>query len=191
MPGQRQAVFLDRDGTLNARPAEHSYVESPAGFVWLDGAIEGAAALARAGFVLAVVSNQRGVARGLVSWPTLRSIEVEIQTSLRQHGAEIAAFRYCPHDLDEECDCRKPAPGMILDLARTLDIDLARSWMIGDSESDVLAGHSAGCRTALIDESRQLDPAHPHAPPDIVGPSLRAAAAAILEWRDGESLSPS
>jgi D-glycero-D-manno-heptose 1,7-bisphosphate phosphatase len=185
----RRAVFLDRDGTLNVRPDEHAYVESLDGFVWLAGALEGASALARAGFVLAVVSNQRGVARGLVSWATLTSIEHEIQARMRDAGAEITAFRYCPHDLADACDCRKPAPGMILALARTLDIDLPRSWMIGDSESDIAAGQAAGCRTALIDEPGS--PARSRrSRPDIVAPSLDAAATAILRRAEPEPLSP-
>jgi D-glycero-D-manno-heptose 1,7-bisphosphate phosphatase len=171
----RRAVFLDRDGTLNVRPAEHAYVESPEGFAWLPGAVEGACALARAGYLLAVVSNQRGVARGLVSWPTITAVEGEIQARLREHGCEIAGFRYCPHELDEGCDCRKPAPGMILDLAARLEIDLARSWTVGDSLSDVAAGRAAGTRTALIAAAGSPDGAA-----EVVAPSLEAAAAAIL-----------
>src|ERR1017187_5350026 len=168
----RRAVFLDRDGTLNVRPDEHAYVESLDGFVWLAGALEGASALARAGFVLAVVSNQRGVARGLVSWATLTSIEHEIQARMRDAGAEITAFRYCPHDL-----------------AATPDIALPRSWMIGDAESDIAAGQAAGCRTALIDEPGS--PARSRrSQPDIVAPSLDAAATAILRRAEPEPLSP-
>jgi D-glycero-D-manno-heptose 1,7-bisphosphate phosphatase len=172
----RRAVFLDRDGTLNVRPAEHSYVETLEGFVWLPGAVEGASALARAGYVLAVASNQRGIARGLVSWSAIAAIEAEIQARLGEHGAQIAAFRYCPHELDEGCDCRKPAPGMLLALARELDVDLARSWMVGDSRSDVAAGRAAGCRTALIDSSGERPPSA-----ELVTASLLAAATAILE----------
>ena len=171
-----RAVFLDRDGTLNVRPAEHSYVETLAGFVWLPGAVEGAIALARAGFVLAVASNQRGIARGLVDGSTIAAIEAEIQARLGEHGVRIAAFRYCPHELDEGCDCRKPAPGMLFELARQLDVDLARSWMVGDSPSDVAAGRAAGCATALIDASAEPAPSA-----DLVAPSLLAAATAIVE----------
>ena len=152
------------------KPAEHEYVTTPDGFRWLPGAIDGAVALARAGFTLAVVSNQRGIARGLVSTATLAAIEAEIQRALAPHGAQIAAFRYCPHELDEDCGCRKPRPGMILDLARTLEIDLANSWMIGDSPSDVQAGRAAGTHTALI---------APGGDADLVGASLGEVAAAI------------
>jgi D-glycero-D-manno-heptose 1,7-bisphosphate phosphatase len=172
----RRAVFLDRDGTLNVRPAEHSYVDTLEQFVWLPGAVEGAAALAHAGFVLAVASNQRGIARGLVGWPVIASIEAEVQARLGEHGARIEAFSYCPHELDEGCDCRKPAPGMLLGLARRLDLDLASSWMVGDSESDLQAGRAAGTRTALIAASGAGSPSA-----DLVASSLETAAAAIIE----------
>jgi D-glycero-D-manno-heptose 1,7-bisphosphate phosphatase len=186
-PG-RPAAFLDRDGTINRRPAAHAYVETVDGFVWLPGALEGASALAHAGFVLAVVSNQRGIARGLVSWPTLAGIEREIQRRLRERDSEIAAFRYCPHELGDGCDCRKPAPGMILELARVLRLDLRRSWMIGDSASDIFAGQAAGCLTALIEDGGS--PPQPDLRPDIVAPSLQAAVAAILDRAPAPTVIP-
>ena len=107
-------------------------------------------ALAGAGFMLAIVSNQRGIARGLIELETLDAIEERIQQALAPHGVRVEAFRYCPHDLDAGCDCRKPRPGMLLDLATTLDLDLHASWMIGDSPTDIQAGHAAGTHTALI-----------------------------------------
>jgi D-glycero-D-manno-heptose 1,7-bisphosphate phosphatase len=136
--------------------------------------------------VLAVVSNQRGIARGLVSAATLAEIEREIQSRLRERGAEIAAFRYCPHELDAGCDCRKPAPGMILELAGTLALDLSRSWMIGDSASDVAAGRAAGCATALIDAER----AAPDTRADLIAGSLLAVAQAIVGGESAARLSP-
>jgi D-glycero-D-manno-heptose 1,7-bisphosphate phosphatase len=159
-------VFLDRDGTLNVRPREHEYVTSEAEFVWLPGAAEGVARLARAGFVLTVVSNQRGVARGLVHPSVLHQIETLIQDELGRYGCSIAAFRYCVHDIEHGCDCRKPKPGMILRLARQLGLDLACSWVIGDARTDVRAGVAAGCRTALLGHSRDGSDA------DVVAPSL-------------------
>ena len=119
-----------------------------------------------------VVSNQRGIARGLVNERTLTQIEEEIQSGLAPHDVRIAAFRYCPHELGEGCDCRKPKPGLILDLARELQIDLASSWMIGDSASDVEAGRAAGTRTALIAADGKGDA-------DLAAPTLLDVAAAI------------
>ena len=150
-------------------------------FAWLPGAIEGMLALANAGFVLAVVSNQRGIARGLLSWETLGEIEAEIQSALRPHGAEIAAFRYCPHSLDADCDCRKPKPGMLLELATTLDLDLANSWMIGDSRSDIQAGRAAGTHTALLAPAGRSEA-------DVTAPTLLDAADLIA--RKGDQVPP-
>jgi D-glycero-D-manno-heptose 1,7-bisphosphate phosphatase len=166
---------MDRDGTLNPKPPEHEYLRSAADFSWLAGAAEGAAALAHAGFALFVVSNQRGVARGLVELDTLRDIEALIQSGLTAHDARIEAFSYCPHDIPSACSCRKPAPGMLLALAAERGLDLARSWMIGDSLSDVQAGRAAGCATAWI-----APPVPGPAEADIHAASLRAAAEQII-----------
>lgn len=171
----RPAAFLDRDGTLNLRPPAHEYVRRAQDFAWLPGAAQGAARLAAGGFALAVVSNQRGVARGLVEQPVLQDIEELIQRGLAPLGCAIEAFRYCPHDLDARCDCRKPAPGMLLWLAAACGYDLDRSWMIGDSGSDVAAGRAAGCRTALVGGGEAAGD------PDVVAASLDEASRLILE----------
>ena len=172
------AVFLDRDGTLNRRPPEHRYVTAPEEFTWLPGAAQGAARLAAAGYVLTVVSNQRGVALGLVDEGVLRAVELIIQHGLAEHGCEIEAFAYCPHDEAARCPCRKPRPGMLLRLAGQLNLDLRRSWVIGDSESDVLAGQAAGCRIALVGTVPRT------CVPDLVAPSLDAASELVLREDD-------
>jgi D-glycero-D-manno-heptose 1,7-bisphosphate phosphatase len=169
----RRAVLLDRDGTLNVRPGLHDYVRSAEQFVWLPGAREALARLAGAGYVLAVVSNQRGVARGLVTPQTLQDIERRIDTDLQAFGCRITSFRYCPHEMADGCTCRKPHPGMLLDLARELALDLTRSWIIGDCETDVLAGHAAGCRAALVGVAPSVSN------PEIVAPSVAAASQLI------------
>lgn len=132
------------------------------------------AALASCGYTLVVVSNQRGIARGLVAGETLRGIERELQAALRRHGAEVTGFRYCPHELDDPaCDCRKPKPGLLLAAARELDLDLESSWMIGDAASDIEAGEAAGCRTAYV------GPGPPPGTAIISAPSLAEAAIEI------------
>ena len=170
----RRGAFLDRDGTLNVRPPEHAYVGSVADFTWLPGAADGAARLAAAGYVLAVVSNQRGLSRGLVDTAVLHALERVIQRELADRGSSVRAFRYCPHDEQALCDCRKPRPGMILQVAHELDLDVRRSWMIGDSESDVVAAHAAGCRAALVGAVPE------RWEPDLVAPSLDAASKLIV-----------
>lgn len=157
------------------RSREHEYLHSVDQFQWLPGAREGAAHLAAAGYRLTVVSNQRGIARGLVSYEVLHEIEERIQEELRPLGATIEAFRYCPHELDAGCDCRKPRAGLLRSLSRDLDLDLNRSWMIGDADSDVLAGRAAGCRTARVG----VQTTAPHA--DVVAPSLLEVSKLIAE----------
>jgi D-glycero-D-manno-heptose 1,7-bisphosphate phosphatase len=178
---KRRAAFLDRDGTLNRRPLEHRYVTSPAEFAWLPGAARGAARLAAAGYVLAVASNQRGISLGLVDRGVLRALEVLIQRGLAQHGCAIEAFSYCPHDERAKCACRKPRPGMILRLASDLDLDLRESWVIGDSESDILAGKAAGCRTALVGTVPES------CDPDLVAPSLHAVSELVVREAAGKA----
>jgi D-glycero-D-manno-heptose 1,7-bisphosphate phosphatase len=146
----RPAVFLDRDGTINVRPREHDYIRDSQDFEWLPGALEGLLKLAAAGLPLVVVSNQRGVSRGLVTLSTLREIECRIQEALGARGHQVTSFRYCPHGIDEGCDCRKPRPGLLRAAARDLRLDLSRSWMVGDSDADVEAGLAAGCHTIRI-----------------------------------------
>jgi len=162
-------VFLDRDGVLNARPPEHEYVTSVDQFAWLPGAREAVVQLKRAGWRVAVVSNQRGVARGLVSPETLAEIERRIQADLGPDAA-LDGFFYCPHDLDEGCDCRKPRPGLIVRAAAELGVEAEGSWMIGDDESDIAAGRAAGCSTILISPDASNSAA------DLVEPDLATAA---------------
>lgn len=145
-----RAVFLDRDGTLNVAAAPHEYITSAADFAWLNGAREAIASIIDLGYLVAVVSNQRGVGRGLVSVSAIQEIEDRMQADLGSIGYSIDAFRYCFHLNEDACSCRKPAPGMLLSIAAERDIDLPASWMVGDAQSDVEAGRAAGCRTALI-----------------------------------------
>jgi D-glycero-D-manno-heptose 1,7-bisphosphate phosphatase len=175
MAGLRPGVLLDRDGVLNVRPPKHRYVESVDAFEWLPGARAALGVLFRAGYPLAVVSNQRGVARGLVTWSTLRAVEALIQANLAPFGAQVAGFYYCPHERDEGCDCRKPRPGLLLEAADELQLDLALSTMVGDSEEDVKAGRAAGCYTILVGSTESATA------PDLVAPDLGSAARAIIE----------
>ncbi|MGB8799216.1 MAG: HAD family hydrolase [Candidatus Acidiferrales bacterium] len=145
-----KAVFLDRDGVINQSPPEGDYITRWVDFHILPGVAEGIALLNRAGFSAIVVTNQRGVAKGLMSEVDLQKMHERMTDELARAGANIDATLYCPHDIEARCDCRKPAPGMLLSAARLHGIDLRASWMIGDSDNDVEAGHSAGCKTARV-----------------------------------------
>jgi D-glycero-D-manno-heptose 1,7-bisphosphate phosphatase len=164
-----RAVFLDRDGVLNVRPPEHEYVTSVDQFAWLPGARDAVVELKRCGWKVAVVSNQRGVALGLVSPATLAEIEERIQRDLGPDAA-IDGFYYCPHDADEGCDCRKPRPGLIVRAASELGVRRKGSWMIGDDRSDAAAGRAAGCTTILLSSGGAGED-----DADLVEPDLRSA----------------
>jgi D-glycero-D-manno-heptose 1,7-bisphosphate phosphatase len=143
----RPAVFLDRDGTLIE---DTGYPRDPEAVRLLEGAPEALAALRRAGFALVLVSNQSGIGRGIVTQEEADAVHDRVVRELLAHGVELDDVRYCPHTPEDACSCRKPAAGLLLDSARELGLDLARSFMVGDKPSDVEAGRAAGCRTVLL-----------------------------------------
>jgi D-glycero-D-manno-heptose 1,7-bisphosphate phosphatase len=162
-PVKKRAVFLDRDGVLIE---DRQLLLSSDDIVLAPGAARALRRLKGAGYQLVVVSNQAAVARGLLSLDQVRALEDAVEARLVQAGAApIDAFYFCPHhpaaDLPEyrhACDCRKPAPGLLLEASAALGIDLDESVMIGDRPSDVLAGRRAGCRTILVLSGRHADP---------------------------------
>src|SRR6202008_4433059 len=106
--------------------------------------------LKKAGYGVIVVTNQRCVAKGLIAIAELEEIHARMRESLARLGATLDGVYYCPHDYQSQCKCRKPAPGMLLEAAQTLGLDLGSSWMVGDSDIDIQAGRSAGCKTARV-----------------------------------------
>jgi D-glycero-D-manno-heptose 1,7-bisphosphate phosphatase len=187
-----RAVFLDRDGVINQKPIEGQYVTRWEDFHILPGVIEGIVLLNRAGFRVIVVTNQRCVAKGLLTVTELEKMHERMTDFLVRAGATIDGTFYCPHEMEPSCDCRKPAPGMLLNAARLLDIELPASWMIGDSDIDVEAGRNAGCKTArlsatgeAIEEPRRYSATLSRA--DIVAPSLLDAIHQILR-REGVAI---
>lgn len=150
---RRSAVFLDRDGVINQKLADGEYVTSWEEFHFLPGAQSAIRCLNELGFLVIVVSNQRGIARGVLTERVLQEIHEKMKRELERAGARIDGLFYCPHDDADQCACRKPQPGMLLDAAQSLDIELSSSWMIGDARSDIEAGRNAGCRTILIGQT--------------------------------------
>ena len=180
----KSAVFLDRDGTLIE---DVGYLTRLAEVKLLPGAPEALRRLRSAGFLLIVVTNQSAVARGLLTEHRLQRIHQSIQEALREHGAEVDDFFYCPHlpDADVQrynrnCTCRKPEPGMLLEAARKWNIDLRRSYTVGDSERDMEAGKRAGCRTILLAAEQS-----PSAAGEATARTLAEAAELITGWSDG------
>lgn len=152
---KRRAVFLDRDGTLNV---DRVYVGKPQDVELVPNAAEGARMLADAGYVLVVVSNQSGIARGFFTEQEAAAVDERLAQLLAGRGVAIAASYRCPHlpgaplpEYAVECDCRKPSPGLILRAAAELSLDRSASWAIGDRARDIAAGAAAGCRTIAVD----------------------------------------
>ncbi len=147
---EQQAIFIDRDGVVNRRLVG-DYVKRWEEFVFLPGIFDVLPEIHARGFLAILITNQRGIARGLMTEDDLAAIHSAMQGELMDRsGHQFDAIYYCPHDRDAGCNCRKPQPGMLLNAAADLSIDLSRSWMIGDSESDVEAGIAAGCRTVRV-----------------------------------------
>jgi histidinol-phosphate phosphatase family protein len=150
------AVILDRDGVLNRKPPRAQYVVSPEGFEWLPGALEALRLLREAGYLVAVVSNQAGIGRGAMTEADLAAIHARMAADAEDKGGRIDAIYHCPHDWDEGCECRKPAPGMLFQAQREHDLDLTRTPFVGDDIRDGQAAHAAGCPFVLVDEDRSL-----------------------------------
>jgi D-glycero-D-manno-heptose 1,7-bisphosphate phosphatase len=156
-----RAVFLDKDGTLIE---DVPYNVDPALIRLAAGAAEGLRLLHAAGFELFVVTNQSGVARGYFPESALYTVEGRLRALLADCGVPLRGFYYCPHHPEGTvpayavtCDCRKPAPGLLLKAARENDIVLEQSWMVGDILHDVEAGRRAGCRTVLLDNGHETE----------------------------------
>jgi D-glycero-D-manno-heptose 1,7-bisphosphate phosphatase len=147
-----RAVFVDRDGTVIEDPG---YLSDPDGVRLVPGAADALALLRDRGFRLVVVSNQSGIARRLISEAQATAVHERFLAELARRGVRLDDVRYCPHGPDEGCSCRKPLPGLLVDAAAELDVDLARSFMVGDKGSDVEAGRRAGCTTILLSETAE------------------------------------
>lgn len=141
------AVFLDRDGTINK---ELEYLNDPKDLRLIPGAAEAIRVLNETGVPVVLVTNQAGIGRGYFSEVRLKEIRQELARRLAANDAHLDAIYYCPHHPDEGCDCRKPNTGMLVRAAQRHDIDLQRSFVVGDKIGDLDAGRRVGCRTVLV-----------------------------------------
>ena len=190
-----RAVFLDRDGVINELVyyEEQGIIDSPFTveqlelFPWAGEAIK---KLTEAGYKVNIVSNQPGIAKGHLSRETFERIRQKMKGELDQNGASVDGEYYCFHHPDAvieslrvNCECRKPKPGLLLQAARELNIDLSQSWMIGDGLTDVKAGKSAGCKTILLGRMK-CELCHlmdeDNARPDAIASNLLGAVAIVL-----------
>jgi D-glycero-D-manno-heptose 1,7-bisphosphate phosphatase len=154
---QQPAIFLDRDNTLNV---DIGYTHKISDFRWVNGAPAALSLFTKAGLDVFIVTNQGGIGRGLFTVEMMHAFNEHLCAEAAIHGGEIKDIAFCPHHPDAitpefrtPCDCRKPGHRMLTDLADNWSVDLSKSVMIGDRESDVLAGQAAGCHTYLFDGS--------------------------------------
>lgn len=164
LSNKQKAIFLDRDGTINKYIG---FLRKTEEFELLSDAAEAIKRINSSGYLAVVVTNQPVIARGEVTWDGLQEIHNKMETLLGKEGAYLDGIYFCPHhphkgyegeapELKFDCDCRKPKPGLLLKAAQDLNIDLEKSWMIGDSDSDVAAGEAARCKSIKIEEGSLL-----------------------------------
>lgn len=180
----RPAAFIDRDGVLNE---ERAFVHRIEDFVFLPGAIEGLRALQAAGYLLVVITNQSGIARGLYSEAEYQALTAQMCERLQAAGIRLDAVQYCPHLADApleryrvDCDCRKPKPGMLKRAIDALDIDPAASFLVGDRLSDIEAGRAAGLGRCILVRTGYPLPDEAVARADAVYDDLLAGVGATL-----------
>ncbi len=149
LPRKRAAVFVDRDGTICF---DRHYLSDPAGLELISTVVEGIRKLNEAGILVIVVTNQSGIARGKFDEKKLEEIHARLRVLLSANGARIDDLFFCPHMPDSGCRCRKPAPGMLIDAADKHDINLKKSFVIGDRMMDVEMAHRVGARAVLVPE---------------------------------------
>ncbi len=155
----KSAVFIDRDGVINAYRAD--YVKNRDEFVFLPGVFEAFRQLALTHYVIAIVSNQSIIGRGLVEKDCVDAIHHHMIREIERHGGRVDEIVYCPHHPDAHCACRKPNPGMLLQVASRQNVELASSFFIGDAPSDVEAAIAAGCTPLLVLTGRGRESQHP------------------------------
>lgn len=196
MPVKKNAaIFLDRDGTINE---EVGYIESLDRFIIIPDAFKAIRLINLSGLKTVVLTNQAAIAKGIATEAFVQKTHEYLQAMLQQKGAAIDAFYYCPHHPTEGspayrriCDCRKPAPGLFLQAAREMEIDLAASFMIGDRYRDMEAAHRAGVKGVLVKtgygadvlENAGPDREPPEGKPEFIADSILEAVRWILRNR--------
>ncbi len=185
----KKAVFIDKDGTLIK---DISYNVNPDLIEFEAYAIEALRLLQESDFLLIIVTNQAGVALNYFSEEDLKKVHSHLKDLLEQNNITLSGFHYCPHHpqgnlalYSFECNCRKPAPGMLLNAASKMNIDVSESWMIGDILNDVEAGNRAGCRTILIDNGNETEwKMNSYRKPHYSAKDLKQAAEIIINSKN-------
>ncbi len=152
----KKVIFLDRDGVINKKAAKGEYVQTWKDFEFLPGVIEAIKMLKENNYDIYIISNQAGIARKMMATEDLEIIHDNFRKELQKNGTDIDGIYYCPHGWDENCECRKPRPGMFFGAAKEHAIDLTKTIFVGDDERDVEAGNAADCKTILVDQNFNL-----------------------------------
>lgn len=150
-----KAIFLDRDGTININEPE--YLHKIQDFKFTERAVEGLKKMAENGYKLFIVSNQSGIGRGYYLEQEAKELSEWLISELEEHGVKIEKIYYCPHKPEDKCECRKPSPKMLFDAVDEFGVSLNNSWVIGDSEKDILLGKFNNVRTILINKNKNKD----------------------------------
>jgi len=151
-----KAIFLDRDGVINKKAEEHDYIKNLDEFTLLTDVPAAIKLIKNQGYLVIIISNQRGVAKGIMTTEAVNKIHEKLNRLLRQYGVKIDAFYWCGHDYEDRCECRKPSPGLILRSVKDFDIDIRNSWLIGDSEHDKMCAINAGVKYKIIETDGSL-----------------------------------
>lgn len=154
---EQRYIFLDRDGVTNERPPKAAYVCKPEDFKWIAGAKEAIKRLNDAGYFIIMISNQAGIARGVMTEEDFHRVQDRMSLDLAELGAHIDAVYYCPHGWDDKCECRKPKPGMLYQAQKDYSINLTECVLIGDDERDILTAHNANMKGILVTEDYTLE----------------------------------
>ncbi|MGH2460666.1 MAG: D-glycero-alpha-D-manno-heptose-1,7-bisphosphate 7-phosphatase [Chloroflexota bacterium] len=182
-----KAVFLDRDGVINQNRPDH--VKHWSEFHFLPGALQAVARLSQAGVGVFIITNQAIINRGMASRETVDWINRRMVEEIERLGGRVEAVAYCPHRPDERCGCRKPQPGLLVDLARRFGLDLRETAVIGDALTDLEAGQAVGCEAVLVLTGRGAEQLLLAPAAGISGfrvaADLGAATTMLLEPRDG------
>lgn len=153
---KNRAIFLDRDGTLIY---DEDYLADPAKVTLMPGAVEAISKFKNAGYMLIIITNQSGIGRGIFSEEDMNQVNDKVSELFRDGGIEFDAVLFCPHTPEDNCECRKPSPKLLIDAAEQFNIDLSNSVMIGDKKSDAECGIAAGCKyNIFLDNGKQPPP---------------------------------
>jgi D,D-heptose 1,7-bisphosphate phosphatase len=172
-----KAIFLDRDGTINV---DKRYVYKPEDLEIIPGVIEGLKAFRKAGYRLITVTNQSGIARGYFTAEDYINFRNELLKKLNKNKVFLSGDYYCPHIQEDHCNCRKPKIGMLEQAQKDFNLDLKKSWIIGDHLSDIQAGKNAGCKAIHILTGHTIVPIKQT---DFVAKDMIEAAEYILNYR--------